>query len=152
MIPSGWRKSRSTTRLVLCGGLAAIAATLSASPPDSHIEQKSAKPGRTLLSARFESLWGVSTTSSLERVLPSGILEPLGIPAGRALVVTDVEWTALPRDDGLFVPGSSVVMVIQLGTSNNSQALRSRMIPIAEETKGARPGSSERLTTGFAVR
>ena len=153
MIPSGSRKSRSTTRLVLGGGLAAIAATLSAASPDSHMGQQVAN--HVVLSSQPGSNpCGGIDDFRLERVLASGKLEPFHIPVGRALVVTDVEWQARPiAEDGEFKPGSSVFMSIRLGDGSfGPHAFRSRMIPITEETKTAQAGSSEQLTTGFVVR
>jgi len=141
--------------LVLCGALAAMAATLSASPPDSHLGQKVAD--HVVLVSQFtETPQQCSFPVKIEllRLLASGTLTKFEIPAGRALVVTDVDWLA-QRPDGsqTFSPGTSVSASIRLeaGPQTSWAAFRSRSIPITEETKRALPGASEQLTTGFVV-
>ena len=136
-----------------------MAATLSASPPDSHMGQKVVD--HVVLVYQFtdtpQNCASPLINFELLRFFPSGILTKFVIPAGRALVVTDVEWIALPQPPALELPpGHGVSMRIRLETgsqnpSEKHEAFRSRTIPITEETRFNRPGSSEQLTTGFVV-
>jgi hypothetical protein len=153
------RKSRSMTRWALWGGMVAMASTLSASPPDSHMGQKAID--HVVLVSQFtdtpQNCNNPFANFELFRLFPSGILTKFQIPTGRALVVTDVEWIALPQPGSHeFNPGDSVTMSIRL--ENGSQtpnlipnAFQSRMILITAEHIRALPGSSEQLTTGFVV-
>ena len=108
MRPFGSEKSQSTTRFALCGGMVAMAATLSASPPDSHMGQKVVD--HVVLVSQFtdtpQNCASPLINFELLRFFPSGILTKFVIPAGRALVVTDVEWMShMTAMFGWMTPG-----------------------------------------------
>lgn len=85
----------------------------------------------------------------LFRVLPDGSKEPqpFEVPAGRLLVITDVEWEV----DGLvgggkLNPGRTVFMGVSIGGSG---VFRSRSVEVGFQR--GRLGTSEQLTAGFPV-
>jgi hypothetical protein len=127
---------------------ALIAAILAASPEagaSTHIGQKiEDHVVLTLI------LPGAACPAALHRIRLDGSVseQAFRVREGRVLVVTDVEWSAFP--DEFSNPGDSVRLQIMLSTSgpNFLPAFQSRAV-----IRGAAgvPGSSEQLTTGFAV-
>jgi hypothetical protein len=89
----------------------------------------------------------------LFRLLPDGTkaTERFVVPAGRQLVITDVEWTvdALPTG-GPLTAGATVRTRLQIGSGTTfNPVFLSRTVLVGSE-RGAVSGS-EQLTTGFAV-
>ena len=86
----------------------------------------------------------------LFRVAPDGTLaaDPFTVPAGRLLVITDVEWSVSATTTGLpLTPGWTVRTRVQIG--NGTTVFLSRMIEVGAQ--GAPVYGSEQLTTGFVV-
>lgn len=91
----------------------------------------------------------------LFRVLPDGQSEsqPFGVPEGRLLVVTDVEWQVGPRfdlPDTPFQAGASVTASLAIGSPGELEIVW-RSATITVDALGSRVGGSAQLTTGFAV-
>jgi hypothetical protein len=93
---------------------------------------------------------GAACPAALHRIRLDGSVseQAFRVREGRVLVVTDVEWSAFP--DEFSNPGDSVRLQIMLSTSGPSflPAFQSRAV--IRGPYGV-PGSSEQLTTGFAV-
>ena len=90
---------------------------------------------------------------ALFRVLPDGTRasEPFTVPAGRNLVITDVEWTVDALSTGLsLVPGGTVRTRLQIGSGSTfNQVFFSRTVEVGSES--GRITGSEHLTTGVVV-
>jgi hypothetical protein len=89
----------------------------------------------------------------LFRLFPDGTPapEPFAVPAGRQLVITDVEWTVDALITGLpLTPGETVRTRLRIGggTTFNTVFL-SRTVVVGSES--GRVSASEQLTTGFVV-
>jgi hypothetical protein len=108
------------------------------------------------LSGRFVD--NVCTSGSFKgkglfRVSPDGTLAaaPFTVPAGRHLVITDVEWTVSGTTLGLsLAPGATVRTRIQIG---NGSPLTSVFLSdtVQVDSAGTYVSGSEQLTTGFVV-
>ena len=105
---------------------------------------------------RFEAVCPATASfkdKALFRVWPDGTLasEPFTVPAGRQLVVTDVEWTVDALATGLsLIPGETVRTRLQIGSGMTfNQVFLSRSVEVGSER--GRVSGSEQLTTGFAV-
>jgi hypothetical protein len=89
----------------------------------------------------------------LFRVSPDGTLAsvPFTVPAGRRLVVTDVDWTVSGTTLGLsLAPGATVRTRIQIGNGSTLTAVFfSRTVQV--DSAGTYVAGSEQLTTGFVV-
>jgi hypothetical protein len=93
---------------------------------------------------------GASCPAVLHRVKLDGTLfeQPFHLPVNRALVVTDVDWSAFPGE--FSDPGDSVRLQIML------RQVAPHAVPSFQSSSIIRgrvgvPGSSEQLTTGFVV-
>ena len=93
------------------------------------------------------------TDKALFRVLPDGTRasEPFTVPAGRQLVITDVEWTVDALSTGLsLIPGGTVRTRVQIGSGDTfNQVFMSGTVEVG--TESGRITGSEQLTTGFVV-
>jgi hypothetical protein len=89
----------------------------------------------------------------LFRVSPDGTLAsaPFTVPAGRRLVITDVDWTVSGTTLGLsLAPGATVRTRIQIG---NGSPLTTVFLSgtVQVDSGGTYVAGSEQLTTGFVV-
>ncbi len=109
-----------------------------------------------MLSGRGEAVCPLNASFSgrgLFRLLPDGTraTERFVVPAGRQLVITDVEWTVDALTTGAqLTAGGTVRTRLQIGsgTTFNSVFL-SRTVRVGSERSAV--SGSEQLTTGFAV-
>jgi len=89
----------------------------------------------------------------LFRVSPDGTLAsaPFAVPAGRRLVITDVDWTVSGTTLGLsLAPGATVRTRIQIGNGSTlTTVFLSGTVQVA--SGGTYVAGSEQLTTGFVV-
>ena len=90
---------------------------------------------------------------ALFRVRPDGTREsePFTVPAGRHLVITDVEWTVDALSTGFpLIPGGTVRTRLQIGSGDTfNQVFLSRTVEVGAES--GRITGSEHLTTGVEV-
>jgi hypothetical protein len=93
---------------------------------------------------------GLACPAVLHRVGLDGILseQPFRVPTGRVLVVTDVDWSAFPGE--FSEPGDSVRLQIMLATSGVNLLPSFQSSAVIRGAHGV-PGTSEQLTTGFAL-
>ena len=93
------------------------------------------------------------TDKALFRVWPNGTRasEPFTVPAGKHLVITDVEWTVDALSTGLsLIPGGTVRTRLQIGSGDTfNQVFLSRTVEVGAES--GRITGSEQLTTGVVV-
>jgi hypothetical protein len=90
------------------------------------------------------------TLKSGDRVLPNGTVVDFSIPAGKVLVITDVEWCS-----GILVTGQGpdhhygerATLVLKFGTGSTAEVFRSTAI-ITNDDLAA---NSEHLTTGIVL-
>ena len=108
------------------------------------------------LSGRFVD--DVCTSGSFKgkglfRVSPDGTLAstPFTVPAGRRLVITDVDWTVSGTTLGLsLAPGATVRTRIQIGNGSTlTTVFLSRTVQV--DSAGTYVAGTEQLTTGFVV-
>ena len=89
----------------------------------------------------------------LFRVSPDGTLAsaPFTVPAGRRLVITDVDWVVSGTTLGLsLTPGATVRTRIQIGSGSIlTTVFQSGTVPV--DSAGTYVAGSEQLTTGFVV-
>lgn len=89
----------------------------------------------------------------LFRVSPDGTLAsaPFTVPAGRRLVITDVDWTVSGTTLGLsLAPGATVRTRIQIGNGSTlTTVFLSATVQV--ESGGTYVAGSEQLTAGFVV-
>jgi hypothetical protein len=90
---------------------------------------------------------------ALFRVSPDGTQasEPFMVPAGRLLVITDVEWTVDATSGGFsLTPGWSVRTSVRIGSGATlTRVFLSRTVQVGAES--APVSASEQLTTGFVI-
>jgi hypothetical protein len=108
------------------------------------------------LTGRFEGVCPATASfkdRALFRVWPDGspASEPFTVPAGRLLVITDVEWTVDALAVGLpLTPGETVRTRLQIGSGTTfNQVFLSRSVEVGSER--GRVTGSDQLTTGFVV-
>jgi hypothetical protein len=108
------------------------------------------------LTGRFEAVCPATSSfkdRTLFRVWPDGTQasEPFLVPAGRQLVITDVEWTVDALGTGLpLTPGETVRTRVQIGSGTTfNKVFLSRSVEVGSER--GRVSGSEQLTTGFVV-
>jgi hypothetical protein len=108
------------------------------------------------LSSRVEAvcpLNGSFKGRGLFRLLPDGTpaSEPFAVPAGRQLVITDVEWSVDALTTGLpLTPGATVRTRLQIGSGTTfNTVFLSRTVVVGSERGNV--SASEQLTTGFVV-
>jgi hypothetical protein len=108
------------------------------------------------LTGRVESICPPTASFNkrgLFRILPDGTRasEPFAVPAGRQLVITDVEWTVDALITGApLTAGATVRTRLQIGSGTTfDPVFLSRTVLVGSE-RGA-VSASEQLTTGFAV-
>ena len=93
------------------------------------------------------------TGRGLFRVLPDGTQasEPFTVPAGRQLVITDVDWTVDASAIGLpLISGETVRTRVLIGNGTTFHPVfLSRTVQVGP--KAGRVSGSEQLTTGFVV-
>jgi hypothetical protein len=89
----------------------------------------------------------------LFRVSPEGTVAsaPFTVPAGRHLVITDVEWTVSGITSGpSLASGATVRTRIQIGNGSTlTPVFLSKTVPVP--SAGVYVSGSEQLTTGFVV-
>ena len=89
----------------------------------------------------------------LFRVFPDGsqASDQFTVPAGRRLVITDVEWTVSATSLGLpLKAGSTVRIRVRIGSGTTlTSVFLSETIPV--EFAGTNISGSQQLTTGFVV-
>jgi hypothetical protein len=150
---------RCTTRLA-CVVVAAVA--LTGAPATAQISHQGQDINDHVV-LRDGSLSGryaddVCTSGSFKgkglfRVSPDGTLEsaPFTVPAGRLLVITDVEWTVSGTTLGLsLAPGATVRTRIALGNGLTlTPVFLSKTVQV--DSGGVYVAGSEQLTTGFVV-
>lgn len=108
------------------------------------------------LTGRVDSICPPSASFNkrgLFRILPDGTRasEPFAVPAGRQLVVTDVEWTVDALSSGLsLTAGATVRTRLQIGSGSTFEPVfLSRTVLVGSERSAV--SASEQLATGFAV-
>lgn len=96
---------------------------------------------------------GAFKGKGLYRVFPDGTLasEPFTVPAGRQLVVTDVEWTVGSTSQNLSLePGWTVRVLLRIGSGTTfNLVFLARTVQVGPA--GGSVQGSEQLTTGFVV-
>jgi hypothetical protein len=89
----------------------------------------------------------------LFRVFPDGTLasDPFTVPAGRQLVITDVEWTvASTLSNASLQPGWIVRVLLRIGSGTTfNLVFLARTVQVG--SAGGLVQGSEQLTTGFVV-
>ena len=85
------------------------------------------------------------------QVFPDGTRDPspFSVPAGRLLVITDVEWNAFGGPNGTNVLAANSTLVFQLAVGNN--VVMSSYVPLDANSANGRPGTSEHMTTGIVA-
>ena len=90
---------------------------------------------------------------ALYRVFPDGTkaTDPFTVPAGRQLVITDVEWMVDATAQGQpLTPGETVGTQVQVGSVGTfNTVFRSSTVQVGPES--GRVFGNEQLSTGFAV-
>jgi hypothetical protein len=124
-----------------------IAAAAAAAPPPSHVNQPVVE--HVVLEGVVSPDGGACTW--LYRGLGHGSQVPaVLVPAGRRLVITDVEWQVY-GNQGAFSPADSLWVEIRLtddGPVGTYRVFLSRTLPGLGQSL---VGASEQLTTGFTV-
>jgi hypothetical protein len=130
-----------------------VGVTTAVAQPPTHMGQ--AATDLVVLEGFFGQHAEFSLTCDFRRLPARDVREESLVPEGQRLVVTDVEWQALPTtmDGGAQFPaGTSVWARITLSTEPDGpswRVFRSRTVNV--ETATAAVGTSEQLTTGFVV-
>jgi hypothetical protein len=129
-----------------------VSALLAAVVPDAHGQRLNA---RVVLSLELDldtlcefgsrSFFRVNSDGSLETV-------PFVVPNNRALIVTDVHWSADPAPT-VFTPGRATRLTLAIfsGTEFVRAVYRSSPVFITTENQNALVGGADHLTTGFVV-
>jgi hypothetical protein len=135
--------------VTLTGVPAAAQISQGRDPSDYVVLRDSSFTGRVEVCPQTASF----TDKALFRVGPDGALasEPFTVPAGRHLVITDVEWTVDALSTGLsLIPGGTVRTRLQIGSGDTfNPVFLSRTVEVGPE--GGRITGSEQLTTGVVV-
>ena len=136
------------------GALAFGAAPTLAQPVSSHLGQKINE--HVMLIDVFGPPNNFCSTVSFtdrefHRVFPDGTRDPIpfDVPAGRLLVLTDVEWNAYGGPNGTNILSANSTLVFQLAVGNN--VVMSSYVPLDADSANGRPGKSEHMTTGIVV-
>jgi hypothetical protein len=142
------KSHKSTTRWALGGVLAAMAVTLSAATPDSHMGQKISD--HVTLRVLHTPSAGVCNALA-ERIFPSGETLPLEM-SGRWFVVTDVTWRTIVGPGVPVQQPGLLTLRIFLGFQNGFPIpFFESSVLIAAESVNDPVFKSEHLTTGFVV-
>ena len=146
---SAW--TRVVVAAVTLGGIPAAAQISQGRDSDDNVVLRDSS-----FSSRAEAVCPPTasfTDKALFRVRSDGTREsePFTVPAGRHLVITDVEWTVDALSTGLsLIPGGTVLTRLQIGSGDTfNQVFLSRTVDVGAES--GRITGSEHLTTGVEV-